>query len=101
MGVELNISYVSVEFEVFGHVQGCGFTKYCRDECVKRRICGWIKNSKRGTIVGKMQGKKEYIDQMLDWLTNTGSPGATIEKCDFTNWTTVLRQDYKDFAIRF
>ncbi|GAB0100112.1 Acylphosphatase [Sergentomyia squamirostris] len=101
MGVEIIISYVSVDFEVFGHVQGCGFTKHCRDMCVKRKIGGWVKNSKRGTIVGKMQGSKNEIDEMTNWLTNTGSPGCSIERCEFQNWLTLLRPDYRDFAIRF
>lgn len=27
-------------------------------------IGGWIKNSKKGTIVGKMQGSRQNIEQM-------------------------------------
>ncbi|CAB3382523.1 Hypothetical predicted protein [Cloeon dipterum] len=55
---------VSVEFEVFGQVQGVYFTKYCRDMCTQLGIGGWVKNSKKGTIVGKMQGEKIRVDQM-------------------------------------
>jgi acylphosphatase len=43
---------------------GCGFTKYTRDNCLNTGIRGWVKNSKRGTIVGKMQGRKEEVDKM-------------------------------------
>lgn len=27
-------------------------------------ICGWVKNSKTGTILGKMQGPRALVDQM-------------------------------------
>lgn len=43
---------------------GVGFTKYCRDNCLNAGIRGWVKNSKKGTIVGKMQGLKPEIDKM-------------------------------------
>lgn len=43
---------------------GCGFTKFARDRCAQSDITGWVKNSKNGTIVGKMQGRKLEIDQM-------------------------------------
>ena len=32
--------------------------------CTEHGIKGWVKNSKRGTIVGKMQGPKADIDIM-------------------------------------
>ncbi|XP_031839269.1 acylphosphatase-2 isoform X2 [Nomia melanderi] len=92
---------VSVEFEVFGKVQGLYFPKYVRDICLQLGICGWVKNSKTGTILGKMQGPRPFVDQMTQWLSNVGSPGSEIHHCDFTNWETVSRQQYKGFAIRF
>ncbi|XP_078049765.1 acylphosphatase-2 [Augochlora pura] len=96
-----NEPLVSVEFEVFGKVQGVYFPKYVRDICLQLGICGWVKNSKTGTILGKMQGPRAYVDQMTQWLTNVGSPGSEIDRCDFANWESVSRQQYKGFAIRF
>lgn len=85
MGMDDTNLLVQCDFEVFGHVQGkasmfwlkvklitiendlnigVGFTKYCRDNCLNGGIHGWVKNSKRGTIVGKMQGRKEEVDKM-------------------------------------
>lgn len=43
---------------------GCSFTKYCKDNALQFNIKGWVKNSKRGTIVGKMQGVKIEVDKM-------------------------------------
>lgn len=43
---------------------GCYFTKFTRDMCVDLNIRGWVKNSKNGTILGKMQGTKPEIHKM-------------------------------------
>ncbi|CAG7838285.1 unnamed protein product, partial [Allacma fusca] len=55
---------VSVEYEVFGQVQGCYFTKYLKEICDQRSVGGWVKNSKSGTILGKLQGPRGTVDEM-------------------------------------
>ncbi|KAG7306223.1 hypothetical protein JYU34_008826 [Plutella xylostella] len=92
---------LSVEFEVFGQVQGCNFIKYCKELAEMLGLGGWVKNSKSGTIVGKMQGLKGPLDHMIDWLQTTGSPGCKIERCELTNWQHLARLDYNTFSIRF
>ncbi|KAG6802403.1 acylphosphatase-2 isoform X1 [Apis dorsata] len=96
-----NEPLVSVEFEVFGKVQGVYFPKYVRDICQQLGICGWVKNTKSGTILGKMQGPRALVDQMAQWLTNVGSPGSQIDRCEFTNWEGISRLQYKGYVIRF
>ncbi|XP_032583181.1 acylphosphatase-2 isoform X1 [Drosophila sechellia] len=76
-------------------------TKDTRDRCTKAGITGWVKNSKQGTIVGKMQGPKEEVDKMITWLSTEGSPGCQIDRCEVRNQGNLSRLDYKDFAIRF
>ncbi|KAG6449376.1 acylphosphatase-2-like [Manduca sexta] len=101
MGVEDPNVLAMVEFEVFGQVQGCYFTKYCKEMAEALGIGGWVKNSKKGTIVGKIQGTKAQLDQMIEWLKTTGSPGCKIEKCELTNWEYVAKIAYTDFSVRF
>lgn len=48
----------------FDEIIGVYFPKYVRDICLQLRICGWVKNSKTGTILGKMQGHRALVDQM-------------------------------------
>nr|CAD7586380.1 unnamed protein product [Timema genevievae] len=77
---------VSVEFEVFGQVQvltghgpgrmveelnilfilvsGVYFTKYCRDMGLQVGLGGWVKNSRSGTVIGKIQGERKKVEQM-------------------------------------
>ncbi|GLV32535.1 fuseless [Carabus blaptoides fortunei] len=101
MGAQDAGPVVSVEFEVFGQVQGVYFTKYCRDMSEQLEIGGWIKNSKKGTIVGKMQGNRQNIEQMIVWLSKTGSPGSKIDHCELTNWENLARPEFRGFSIRF
>ncbi|XP_063627993.1 acylphosphatase-2-like [Cydia splendana] len=101
MGTEDPSQLYSTEFEVFGQVQGCYFTKYCKEIAETIGIVGWVKNSKQGTIVGKIQGVKPLMDQMIEWLSTVGSPGCKIQKCDLTNSQQLARLDYHDFTIRF
>lgn len=76
---------VSVEFEVFGKVQGIFilfqkksfinfyytkiitgvyFTKYSHEMCDQLGLSGWVKNTKKGTIIGKIQGNRSNIEHM-------------------------------------
>jgi len=92
---------VSVEFEVYGKVQGVYFTKYCRDLCTDMNIVGWVKNTKRGTIAGKMQGEKTNVEKMIAWLSKEGSPGCHIDRCQLSNLEYLVKREFKNFAIRF
>ncbi|CAG0912587.1 unnamed protein product [Notodromas monacha] len=92
---------VSVEFEVFGNVQGCYFTKYCKDQCDRLGIYGWVKNTRSGTIVGKLQGDRDKVDEISMWLSKQGSPGCRIDQCELRNWELVVKPDFRNFSIRF
>lgn len=50
--------------KIFCCLTGCYFTKFTRDMCAELNIRGWVKNSKNGTILGKMQGTKPEIQKM-------------------------------------
>ncbi|EDW85262.1 uncharacterized protein Dwil_GK18433 [Drosophila willistoni] len=101
MGIPDIRQLITLEFEVFGHVQGLNFTKDTRERCTKLGITGWVKNSKQGTIVGKMQGPKEEVEKMVTWISSEGPPGCQIDRCDLRCQSNLNRLDYKDFAIRF
>ncbi|KAG5899904.1 hypothetical protein JTB14_002456 [Gonioctena quinquepunctata] len=92
---------VSVEFEVFGKVQGVSFTKYCKEMSEELNLSGWVKNTKKGTIQGKLQGQRSKVEHMAMWLSNTGSPGSEIDHCELMNWQNLAKPDYKGFQIRF
>jgi len=92
---------VSVEYELFGNVQGCFFQKYAKEVAEQLSIGGWIKNTKKGTICGRLQGPKNALQEMLEWMVTEGSPGSRVEKVDLTKWEFTSQQDFKSFSIRF
>nr|CAD7425316.1 unnamed protein product [Timema monikensis] len=56
MGEELNILLILVS--------GVYFTKYCRDMGLQVGLGGWVKNSRSGTVIGKIQGERKKVEQM-------------------------------------
>ncbi|XP_037083237.1 acylphosphatase-2-like [Pollicipes pollicipes] len=92
---------LSVDFEVFGHVQGCFFPKYLKEMCDSHGVTGWVKNTKQGTICGKLQGLKTQVDEIVEWMTRTGSPGSKPERCDLSNTIYMNAQDFSSFSVRF
>ncbi|CAG0896107.1 unnamed protein product [Darwinula stevensoni] len=69
--------------------------------CDKLSLSGWVKNSRTGSIVGKIQGERDKVNEMTMWLSKQGSPGCRIERCEFRNWELIVRPDFRNFSIRF
>ncbi|XP_070803714.1 acylphosphatase-2 isoform X1 [Pituophis catenifer annectens] len=55
----------SVDYEVFGRVQGVCFRMYTEEKARKVGIVGWIKNTRQGTVKGQVQGPEEKVNEML------------------------------------
>ncbi|XP_043190718.1 acylphosphatase-2-like [Amphibalanus amphitrite] len=92
---------ISVDFEVFGHVQGCGYVKFLKEKCDELGATGWVKNTKQGTICGKLQARKSQVDEIVQWMEKTGSPGSQPERCDVSNTIYLNAQDFSNFSVRF
>jgi len=91
----------SADFEVFGKVQGCNFTKFAQEKAAELVITGYVKNAKTGTIQGRIQGTKDAVDKMIKWLSTEGSPGCNIDRCEITNSKAIMRPDYPKFTLKF
>ncbi|KAK8404551.1 hypothetical protein O3P69_007660 [Scylla paramamosain] len=87
----------SADYEVFG----CNFIKAAKEKADSLDLTGWIKNNKTGTVGGRIQGTKANVDQMVKWLSEEGSPGSEIERCQLTNQQAIIRPDYNKFFLRF
>ncbi|XP_055484723.1 acylphosphatase-2 [Psammomys obesus] len=91
----------SVDYEVFGRVQGVCFRMYTEGEAKKRGVVGWVKNTRTGTVTGQVQGPEEKVDSMKSWLSKVGSPSSRIDRADFSNEKTISKLEYSDFSIRY
>uniref|UniRef100_G3MR87 Acylphosphatase n=2 Tax=Amblyomma TaxID=6942 RepID=G3MR87_AMBMU len=90
----------SANFEVFGRVQGVFFRKCTKDKADSLGICGWVRNTRKGTVEGIIQGSTDKMDTMKHWLSNVGSPSSAIEKCTFTDEKNIDEAEFENFSIK-
>jgi hypothetical protein len=55
---------ISVDFEVFGVVQGVFFRAYTQRKAQSLGLVGWVKNTNQGSVKGVIQGTQDKIDAM-------------------------------------
>ncbi|KAJ7390582.1 Acylphosphatase-2 [Desmophyllum pertusum] len=90
----------SVDFEVFGKVQGVFFRKHTRNNATKHGLVGWVMNTQRNTVVGQLQGQPGSVRLMRRWLKETGSPKSRIDRCEFKNERTISKLEFSHFSVR-
>lgn len=90
----------SVDFEVFGKVQGIFFRKHTQKRATDLGLKGWVMNTAQGTVVGQLQGPTMAVRKMKDWLQKEGSPKSRIEKASFRNESSITACAFKTFEIR-
>ncbi|XP_066482000.1 acylphosphatase-2 [Tiliqua scincoides] len=92
---------ISVDYEVFGRVQGVCFRLYTEEKARRTGVVGWVKNTRQGTVAGQLQGPEENVNEMKAWLTNVGSPSSHIERADFSNEKEIPKLDFTGFITRY
>ncbi|XP_061093639.1 acylphosphatase-1 [Conger conger] len=90
---------ISVDYEIFGRVQGVFFRKYTQAEGKKLGLVGWVQNTKTGTVQGQVQGPSSKVKWMQEWLKTTGSPQSQIIKAEFKNERKIEGLDHKNFKV--
>ncbi|XP_001636815.2 acylphosphatase-1 [Nematostella vectensis] len=90
---------ISVDFEVFGRVQGVFFRKYTKKKATELNLVGWVKNTDMKTVVGQVQGEKSNISTMKQWLKHTGSKRSRIDRCEFKNENKITSLTFASFDI--
>ncbi|XP_074256262.1 acylphosphatase-2 isoform X4 [Saimiri boliviensis] len=58
---------ISVDYEVFGEVQGVCFRMYTEGEAKKIGVVGWVKNTSKGTVTGQVQGPEDKVNSIV-WI---------------------------------
>ncbi|XP_029807021.1 acylphosphatase-1 isoform X1 [Suricata suricatta] len=102
-GMSMNMAdgdtLISVDYEIFGKVQGVFFRKYTQAEGKKLGLVGWVQNTDEGTVQGQLQGPISKVRHMQEWLETRGSPKSHIDRANFRNEKIILKLDYSDFQI--
>ncbi|KAM3863375.1 acylphosphatase-2 [Diretmus argenteus] len=92
---------LSVDFEIFGHVQGVCFRMYTEKEGLRLGLVGWVRNTYSGTVEGQVQGPAHQVTDMKVWLSKVGSPTCRIIKSTFTNERVIDKLELSGFKTRF
>ncbi|XP_007425506.1 acylphosphatase-1 [Python bivittatus] len=90
---------VSVDYEVFGKVQGVFFRKHTQAQGKKLGVVGWVQNTNYGTVQGQIQGPLVKVQQLQEWLQKTGSPKSHIDRAEFRNEKKIAHLEHSDFCI--
>ncbi|XP_038643302.1 acylphosphatase-2-like isoform X2 [Scyliorhinus canicula] len=91
----------SVDYEIFGEVQGVFFRKYTEEQARKLGLVGWVKNTSQGTVIGQVQGAVEKVNFMMNWLKSVGSPMSRIDRANFSNEREISKLDFDMFSTRY
>jgi acylphosphatase len=63
---------------VRGRVQGVGFRAFVEDEASQRRLAGWVRNRRDGSVEAVFSGPAVQVDAMIAALRE-GPPAARVE----------------------
>ncbi|XP_037068476.1 acylphosphatase-1-like [Pollicipes pollicipes] len=91
---------LSVDFEVFGRVQGVFFRKHTQQAARRLGVVGWCRNTPRDTVEGQAQAAAPVLAEMKRWLREVGSPQSKIERAEFRNEREVAELDYQGFTVK-
>ncbi|NXL64481.1 ACYP2 protein, partial [Chordeiles acutipennis] len=91
----------SVDYEVFGRVQGRSGRAYTEEEARKLGVVGWVKNTHQGTVTGQVQGPEDKVNAMKSWLSKVGSPSSRIDRTNFSNEKEISKLDFSGFSTRY
>ncbi|KAM4664553.1 acylphosphatase-1 [Discoglossus pictus] len=90
---------ISVDYEVFGKVQGVFFRKYTQAEGKRLGLVGWVQNTDNGTVKGQLQGPTSSVQEMQVWLEKKGSPKSVIKSAQFQNEKKISKLEFSSFNI--
>uniref|UniRef100_A0A8D2Q5P1 acylphosphatase n=1 Tax=Varanus komodoensis TaxID=61221 RepID=A0A8D2Q5P1_VARKO len=75
--------------------------KYTEDQGRKLGVVGWVKNTARGTVTGQVQGPKEKVEIMKNWLRSVGSPMSRIDRAVFSNEREIPSLEFQSFTTKY
>jgi acylphosphatase len=79
---------------ISGRVQGVGFRYALADEARMRKLGGWVRNRRDGTVEALLAGPEAEVDAAIIWARH-GPPGARVTSVEVEPATSELT----DFEI--
>ncbi len=83
---------------ISGRVQGVCYRMYARDEAIRLRLTGWVRNKPDGTVEIMAEGESAKLCKFLAWCL-TGPPMARIT--DIKDNFSTATGNFKEFKISY
>jgi acylphosphatase len=88
---------VRAHVTVHGYVQGVWYRGSMQEEARRRRVAGWVRNERDGSVVAEIEGEQAAVDALIAWARH-GPPGARVTSVQVA-WMPATGEG-ADFAIR-
>jgi acylphosphatase len=72
---------VAVHVVARGRVQGVGYRAFVEDEATRRRLRGWVRNRRDGTVEAVFSGPADAVREVVDQCRK-GPWGARVDALD-------------------
>ncbi|XP_062821419.1 acylphosphatase-2 isoform X2 [Anolis carolinensis] len=76
-------------------------SRYTEEQGRKLGLVGWVKNTAHGTVIGQLQGPKEKVEIMKNWLRTVGSPMSRIDRAVFSNEKEITCLEFQSFTTKY
>ena len=76
---------------ISGRVQGVGFRYALADEARARKLCGWVRNRRDGSVEAIIAGPEADVEAVIAW-THRGPPAARVTAVTVEPATTDARE---------
>jgi acylphosphatase len=90
---------VTYHLRITGRVQGVGFRDALRTEAITRRLVGWVRNRRDGSVEAVVQGEPAQIDSLIGWA-RIGPPTARVHEVLARPASGELEREYRGFDWR-
>ena len=64
-----------------GKVQGVFFRDSTREEAQNRKVSGWVRNAKDGTVEAVFEGEPDDVEALV-WFVRSGPGSANVDRVD-------------------
>jgi acylphosphatase len=85
----------SLYIKISGRVQGVFFRMHTRDQAIKLRLGGTVRNCQDGTVEVYVSGVTSSLNEFIDWCRK-GPPAAKVDKIDIHQ---IPLKNFEDFVI--
>ena len=74
----------AVHIVISGRVQGVWYRGWTEREALRRRLDGWVRNRRDGTVEALFSGPEELVSEMIE-ACGEGPPAARVVRIDETS----------------